>query len=256
MSAATSIHDISTILRSFQPIDLKGMDAIRLLNRVDTKAYMHLDKLPALLEAVRDDYSVLTVNDIQLAAYDSLYFDTPDLDLYMRHHNKQLNRYKIRYRNYVESNLTFFEVKFKSNKGRTIKKRIVVPKIEKAFGEKAQGLLEDYPTLTALNLQPKLRIFFRRMTLAHKNFEERATIDVGLSFESDGQKVDYQHLVICEVKQGRFNRNAPLIRALKDIGIIPKRISKYCTGIISCNAGIKSNRFQHKMMQLQKIENS
>lgn len=256
MSVATSIQQVSSILQSFQKTDLKGMDAIRLLNRVDTKAYMHLDKLPTLLEAIRDDYAVLTVNDVQLAAYDSLYFDTPQLDLYLKHHNKNLNRYKIRYRNYVESHLTFFEVKFKSNKGRTIKKRVIVPKIEQAFGEEAQELLENYPTLTTLDLRPKLRIFFRRMTLAHKGFEERATIDVGLSFETDSKKVNYENLVICEVKQGKFNRNAPLISALKKIHVLPKRISKYCTGMISCVEGLKSNRFKHKMMQIQKIENS
>ena len=40
------------------------------------------------------------------------------------HQNKKLNRYKIRQREYLISDISFFEIKFKSNKGRTIKKRI------------------------------------------------------------------------------------------------------------------------------------
>ena len=47
-----------------------------------------------------------------------------DFDLYHRHHIGRSNRFKVRSRRYVESDLCFFEVKYRNNKGRTIKNRI------------------------------------------------------------------------------------------------------------------------------------
>ena len=59
----------------------------------------------------------------RLTAYDTLYYDTLDLQMYLRHHDRQLRRQKIRVRTYVDSQLTFLEVKNKSNKGRTLQAR-------------------------------------------------------------------------------------------------------------------------------------
>ena len=43
-------------------------------------------------------------------------------NFFLDHHNRRVNRNKIRFREYVGSNLTFLEVKTKNNKGKTIKK--------------------------------------------------------------------------------------------------------------------------------------
>jgi hypothetical protein len=42
-----------------------------------------------------------------------LYFDTDSKRFYHDHHNGKVKRTKIRMRNYVESNLTFLEIKKK-----------------------------------------------------------------------------------------------------------------------------------------------
>ena len=43
--------------------------------------------------------------------------------MFHNHHNGKLNRYKIRFRDYINTKNSFLEVKFKTNKGETIKSR-------------------------------------------------------------------------------------------------------------------------------------
>ena len=52
---------------------------------------------------------------------------------YNDHHNQRVNRHKIRFREYVDSGLIYLEVKCKTNKGKTVKKRLKVDKISKSL---------------------------------------------------------------------------------------------------------------------------
>src|ERR1051325_3446585 len=108
-------------LSEFQPITLQEMDGVQLMDRTDTKFVFPIRELPAILEAVKPFYRSLEVSGTRMSKYETLYYDTHDLELYSRHHCGKMNRYKIRARKYVESNLHFFEVKYKNNKGRTIR---------------------------------------------------------------------------------------------------------------------------------------
>src|SRR4051812_18873006 len=100
------------------------MDNVKLMNRTDTKFLFTTDQFETVLNEVAPYYKVLEVNGKRLNHYKTLYYDTSDLALYNKHHNGKLNRYKIRHRTYVESDTGFLEVKFKNNKGRTIKNRV------------------------------------------------------------------------------------------------------------------------------------
>jgi len=101
------------------------MDRVALMDRIDSKYIFNIHELPGFLEKLRPYYAVLDINEQEIFSYESLYFDTPNFDLYRFHHRGKLNRFKFRIRKYVESNLLFFEVKFKNNKGRTYKSRII-----------------------------------------------------------------------------------------------------------------------------------
>ena len=103
------------------------MESVKLMNRIDTKYAVPLAVLPDILEAAKTDYFAQEIDGKRIATYDTIYYDTDTLDMYIRHHDRQLVRQKIRIRQYVDSNLTFLEIKRKNNKGRTKKKRIVVP---------------------------------------------------------------------------------------------------------------------------------
>ena len=95
------------------------MDSVSLMKRVDTKFIIHIEQLPQLLDIVYNDYRVLEINQNRVMTYKSNYFDTPNSNLYLLHHNGKSSRVKVRIRNYVESNLFFLEVKQKSNRGNT-----------------------------------------------------------------------------------------------------------------------------------------
>ena len=70
--------------------------------------------------------SILQIDGKRKHDYKSLYFDTEDRKFYNDHHNQRVNRYKVRYREYVDSGLVFLEIKCKNNKGKTIKKRLML----------------------------------------------------------------------------------------------------------------------------------
>ena len=118
-------------LEAFAPISLEEMDAVRLMNRVDTKYLTDNRTLLAVLaDAAAAGYRVLTPGGARISPYDSIYFDTPELRMFSDHHNRRLRRQKVRTRAYVNSGDAFLEIKRKNNRGRTKKKRTGIPLAE------------------------------------------------------------------------------------------------------------------------------
>ena len=130
------MNTLTDTLNSLESISLKEMDNVKLMDRVDTKYIFSIQQLPLYLNAIKENYRVLEVNDYRMINYESLYFDTKDFEFYRQHHSGKMNRYKIRFRKYVESDLNFFEIKLKSNKGRTIKNRINYKQIDEIIKDK------------------------------------------------------------------------------------------------------------------------
>ncbi|MGK0412641.1 MAG: hypothetical protein ACJA1B_000839 [Polaribacter sp.] len=64
---------------------------------------------------------------ISLEGMNAVYFDNFKVKFYFDHHNGRVHRTKIRQRKYVDSDLTFLEVKQKNGKGETNKSRIRIP---------------------------------------------------------------------------------------------------------------------------------
>ena len=104
------------------PIGLDDMKAVRLMNRVDQKYMASAMDLEPLLDRVAEGYYVQHVKGDPLSPYRTLYFDTGDLAMYTMHHNRKLNRQKLRVRTYRSTNTTFFEIKNKDNKWNNSKK--------------------------------------------------------------------------------------------------------------------------------------
>ncbi len=241
------------ILQTFKSISLAEMDGVALLDRYDRKYTFHSAWLPALFHELKNEYRILEVNGKRICQYDSLYFDTPDLQLYHRHQYGRGNRFKIRFRKYVDSNLTFFEVKVKTNRERTVKYRIKQPDIVYSLqGEPAEFLEKQLP-VNASDFLPQLMVSFKRITLVHQTFPERATIDIGLISERNGIRYESDNLVIAEIKQDRTHRS-PFAALLKQNHLHEGAISKYCIGMINTNAEIRKNNFKPRLLQIRKIE--
>lgn len=240
----------------FEKIALPELESVKLMDRHDTKCFFNIKQLPSILKGLTNYYRVLEINNLQCLQYDSLYFDTPQFDFYLHHHNKYSNRYKLRFRQYVESNkLTFFEVKFKSNKGRTLKTRARCADIIPTLPHESEALLHN-TKLADLTLEPVLRIQYKRITLANKDLSERVTIDIMLSFEQNNQCHLLPEIAIIEVKQDKLNHRSPIIQVLHDNKIYAGSLSKYCLGMILCYPHLKANNFKKTMLRLEKTRAS
>ncbi|MFZ4783887.1 MAG: polyphosphate polymerase domain-containing protein [Flavobacteriales bacterium] len=248
------MSQISDILNSFSPISLVEMEGVELMNRTDTKFMISVVDLISILQLLPSSYRVLEVNGVRQSAYETLYYDTPDFLFYRRHHNGKKNRYKIRKRKYVESNLTFLEVKFKSNKDRTIKDRTKLGLIDEPLELNQKEFIEE-ETHLGLDLEAKLWNAFSRITLVNQEVPERLTIDCNLSFSQGNNHMSIEDLVICEVKQEKQNRHSPFMREVKRRLIRPDSISKYCLGVTLLYPEIKSNNFKAKILKIRKIKN-
>lgn len=238
-------------LAALESITLKEMDSVKLMNRTDTKFAFHSRLLPEILEQAASDYRILEIKNTRTPSYKTLYFDTKDHQLFLEHHNERNNRYKVRIRNYVESELFYLEVKKKVN-GRTDKKRI---KVDQIYTDLLKEQLNFIAKTTGENIELTEALWneFSRITLVNKTAPERITIDFNLSFYTTEKKYPLSHIVIAEVKQERVNLNSPLIRILKSFGIRQTSLSKYCIGSLYCYNGLKYNSFKEKLLKIDKL---
>jgi hypothetical protein len=245
---------LDNILTKFDPISLEEMDTVKLLNRVDTKYVLSNGQFLSLLQELIPHYRSLEIKGLRTARYRSLYFDTDDFDHYMDHHNGYPDRYKIRIRRYVDSDLCFLEIKHKK-KGRTDKRRIPIEDFELDLSDASIDFISQIIP-EAKELRPSLWNSFKRITLVNQELKERLTFDVGLHFKegiNSDQDLGYDDIVIAEVKQERENRNSPIMKLLKANGIRKARVSKYCIGMGLTTPGIKKNRFKQKYLLIDKI---
>jgi hypothetical protein len=244
------------------------MESVKLMNRIDTKYAVPLAVLPAILQAAQADYYAQEIDGKRIATYDTMYYDTDTLDMYIRHHDRQLVRQKIRVRQYVDSKLTFLEIKRKNNKGRTKKKRIVVPGFD-ITADTASTLRHkrkaDEPLTVAQfidgksrytweAISPHLWTKFHRITLVNKAKTERLTIDMDLVWDNvvSGEVKSYPDLVIVELKRDG-NMPSKMTHIMLDLRIKPLKISKYCIGTALTTPGIKNNRFKAKIRKIEKM---
>ncbi len=239
------------ILNEFAPISLEEMDSVKLMNRTDTKFFFNISCLPDVLKQSKNHYRVLNILNNNMLAYKSLYFDTPDKLLYLKHHNGYTNRYKVRIRNYVESNLFFLEIK-KKYKGRTDKKRVKLNNFESPLSSHSLDFIQKV-TGQSPYLQEALWNNFNRITLVNTQKKERITIDLNLTFIKNDQSISLNNLVIAEIKQEQASMSSQFAQALKNSGIREGSISKYCMGNVLLNKKIKYNNFKPQLLALYKI---
>lgn len=238
---------------TFDKIKLEEMDRVSLMNRTDTKFWFNYKHLQDILDAIKDDYYLLHIKDKCQLPYATTYYETAGNSMYLKHHNGKLNRYKVRRRTYVESKISYLEIKFKNNKGRTVKKRILSSNNQVEFTAKEKAFITAVTALDADMLKPILLNEFNRLMLVNKDFKERCTIDVNLKYTYKGKKVTLDDLVIVELKSGSNSGLSPLASALRDRRIKSAGFSKYCFGRSITDPHLKRNSFKAKIRKVQKI---
>jgi hypothetical protein len=173
--------------------------------------------------------------------------------LYGAHHRGMTDRFKVRFRKYLNSNLAFLEIKHK-NKGRTDKQRILVDDIADHFSSDQLTFIKN-TGLDPKHLEAVLSNRFTRLTFVSNQLNERLTIDMELSFSQGGKTVELNNIVIAELKQSKLSRNSPFYSLMKKKMIRPFRISKYCIGVVELlgKHNVKYNNFKRKLLRLKKL---
>ncbi len=246
------MNGLKDILNNLKSISLKEMDNVSLLNRVDTKFILNFDLLPTLLDSLKDHYSVLEIEGKRFANYETLYYDYKDLTLYKNHHNGKKNRYKIRRRTYTDSNLSFLEIKFKNNKGKTLKSRMDSP-VSSNFNLEEYNFVKANSPIEIDLLKYFLTNTFKRITLVSNLNIERVTVDFDISFSKEEKTKTLGNLVVVEVKTRKGEKGSDALRFMRDHKISVASFSKYCTGITLLYKGAKYNNFKSRLITLNKL---
>ena len=243
---------INNIVNEFESTSLKEMDNVKLMNRTDTKFIFNIDKLHAILEQAKEKYKVLEINEARVLDYKTQYYDTKNFDLFLMHQNEKLNRYKLRQREYLISDISFFEVKFKSNKGRTIKKRIKTKGLERKLPSRFKEFVKDNTPFLGNEFEASVLNSFSRITLVHRFDNERITIDINLAYKLDNKNAELPFLTIAEVKREGYSKS-DFVNILKENRIYTQSMSKYSIGVLLLNKNLKYNNFKEKLLTLKKI---
>jgi len=245
--------NIEKSLNQFKTISLEDINEVSLMNRIDVKFVFSKSKLIQILSELSSFYHVLTINNIQIQEYSSLYYDTIDRLFFLQHHNNRVNRYKIRFRKYVDSGLTFLEIKLKNNKGKTIKNRMRVNDIPMVLSSDQKEYIKE-SIGKELILTPQHWINFHRITFVNKSHTERLTIDLDLNFSNNSIHGSFENVIIAEIKKERSSQSSKFTYIAKKYHILPTKLSKYCMSTIDLNPSVKHNRFKKKVLLINKIK--
>ena len=244
---------IISILKDYKSTTLPEMDEVALMERVDEKFTISFENTIDILSKINHKYLCLEINGKRFFTYQTEYFDDSNHSLFKNHQNGKLNRYKIRFRDYVESKKTFLEVKFKSNKGVTKKTRISVPFRNKDLNKKNIKFIEKQTPYSSKDLEIKIKNNFDRVTLVNFQSKERVTIDFNLKFSSGKLEKKLDNICIIEIKREKGNRKSEILSILKEKKIRPTRFSKYTIGSCILNTNLKYNNFKRKLLFINKI---
>jgi len=247
------VHNgLDNYLSGFEPIGLGEIESLSLMNRKDRKYVLTMGQLGGLFADLQGFCKVLEIEGKRMSRYETYYFDTEDFELYRQHHCGWANRYKVRFRKYVETGEYYFEVKYKNNKKETLKQRVLCAGNEREITEVLRDFLLANTDLNPDVLSLQLLVEYSRITLVNFERKFRLTLDVGLRFSRGVENIiSYPNIVICEVKEERGDRRLGLGRWLENRGLRRCSVSKYCLGIVALNEGVRSNNFKKEFQLIE-----
>ena len=244
--------DLLQVINRFEPISLVDMGRAELMERSDLKFAITFSDLLVLLPSLINDYRMLEIKNKRFFEYDTMYYDTSDHLLYRMHHNGKMNRFKVRRRTYVDSDINFLEAKIKNNKGVTNKVRIKCNRDVDFSDPIIAEFLLEHLNVDCTNLLRSININYNRIALVNKSSVERVTIDLDLTYSVRGKKSTYNNLVIIEVKSdGKTNTLIKLL--LRDTNKKPVSLSKYCVGMYLLEVNEKRNNFKKQVLKINKL---
>ena len=265
------------------PTTLEDLNsAASLLTRVDRKYLVASSAAQNVVDALTGRALVLDIDGRRSFSYASTYFDTPGLDSYLQAARKRRHRFKIRTRSYLDSGLTFLEVKTRGPRGATIKQRLDyrAADADRLTEEGIDFVVECLAPLTgsaqearrtAQSLRPVMATTYRRTTLHLPDDDARATIDTDLAWTALAPRSGASSGSSSTTGAGRTRptvvgrgasraagpfavvetknpaRHSPTDRYLGAAGHRPSRISKYATGMAALHPELPANKW-HRLL--------
>jgi len=231
-------------VNQLESVSLQDLDSVSLLNRIDSKYTLPVSTLNEVVACLKDNYYVLEIDGKRVFTYENNYFDTPDLQFYRDHHNGYLSRMKVRCRRYVESDLSFFEIKKKEKINRTNKHRVTIEEMPDQLDEYQVKAVRDRSRKELRELELILKNNFNRITFVNRQFTERVTLDFNLMFQNDDRKIGLEEIVIFEVKQSKSDSSSAITTFFKQKNFKQQSFSKYVYGVINLKPSVKQNNFK------------
>ncbi len=256
----------------WKSISLEAMnEKAAMQTRVDRKYIVDAETAAKVLATLDADASVMEIKGQRDFAYDSVYFDTPQMQSYHSAAYSRDDTFKIRTRSYLDSELTFLEVKTDGEQDMTVKKRIPY-----TFEMRDTLTAEGYEYITAAlgdilagpvhKLEAVLTTGYRRTTVflpqSEKNpVASRMTVDnilmAGVNYRNFhgnlvGTTYGLPNAVIIETKSGVEPSVAD--QHLWDAGITPAKISKFATGMAALNPQLASNKWEETLKNWMHLE--
>lgn len=244
---------VAQALAGLPRFPVERLAELALSRRMDTKFLFPAKCLGDFIGALGDHYGPLSAAEKTIASYQTLYFDTRDLTFFHQHHRGERARYKIRIRHYLDRELSYLEVKRKTNHNVTEKTRRLQNFLDDSISSADLEFLEGRSSVDPARIVPQVRTKFSRISLLGLNIRERITLDLGLEFEYGQQRLGLDGLAIIEVKQLHFSARSPAMLALRALGIRPSRVSKYCTALTTLLPNIRSNRFRPALRRIRRL---
>lgn len=228
-------------MQEYTTISLDQLNAtMSFLERIDTKYLLNLDQLDTILAALQDKFYVLTIKDVNIFTYDSIYMDTKDYLFYKLHEQGEANRIKVRTRHYVDSgDLAYFE--FKQKEGKMIRKfrypcgveghGVMNKDAKRFYSSICQSMDISYGKE---EIMPSIETKCKRICLCSKTNDERLTIDLDIELrdmrDPAALPVKLSNIAIMESKaSGTSGYSHKLMKKLKIKEA--SGCSKYCLGV-------------------------
>lgn len=253
MTTTTTTSVVGSPLAHITPIGLDELvDRASLQTRVDRKYVLPIREVAALLSEIGSDTQVLEIDGIREFAYESIYFDTPELSSYLLAAHRRRRRFKIRIRTYLDSSLCWLEVKTRGPRGSTVKNRLRYEPDGCCILTKGRRFVDTVLATESVAQSidtvylPTLTTRYRRSTLFLPATTSRVTIDTKLTWlDGDGRRLRLPDLAIVETKTGATA--SCVDRQLWGSGYRPTRISKYATGLAAMRPGLPATPWRRTL---------
>jgi len=248
------------LLHGLAPISLDALVAqASLQTRVDRKYVLPLAHVDTLVAHLADDAHVLEIGTTRLFAYESVYFDTPDLLAYRLAATRRRRRFKVRTRSYLDSAQCWLEVKTRGTRGTTVKDRLPYESRDRLTVTPGRWFVTTVLARTGahdpratgtgpLRLRPVMVTRYRRTTLLLPGSASRLTIDTHLTLDDGRRRCVLDGVAIVETKTGSTASAAD--RTLWSLGHRPVRLSKYATGLAALRPDLAAHRWHRTLTRL------